>query len=182
MSTVGRSGVGRRACDASMTTITYASATTPRAPRSSKPPWGPTASSSLITTYVAADHLARGRTDTPSAGRCITRTPITRRARRLKKAVDTFAVSATNNQALAVRDAMKLTMHSPFSTSCKAEARHGRVSAHSHLSSSRSRFIRAGEQPGHENFRLLDLRAGVRLTVTRMPERQSLGASVTCTG
>jgi len=83
MSTVGRSGVGRRGYDASMTTITYARATTPKAPRSSRPPWGPTASSSSITTYVAADPLVRGPTDTPSAGRCITRTPITRRARRL---------------------------------------------------------------------------------------------------
>src|SRR5579864_727639 len=82
MSTVGRSGVGRHGCDASVRTITYASATTPKAPRSSRPPWGPTASSSSITTYVAADRLVRGPTDTLSAGRCTTRTPITHRARR----------------------------------------------------------------------------------------------------
>ena len=34
---------------------------------------------------------------------------------------------------------------------------------------------------GHESFRLLDRRAAVWLKVARSPERQSLGASVTCT-
>lgn len=34
---------------------------------------------------------------------------------------------------------------------------------------------------GHENFRLLDRRAAVWLNVARSPERQSLGAPVTCT-
>ena len=34
----GTLGLGRRGCDASMTTIAYASATTPKAPRSSRAP------------------------------------------------------------------------------------------------------------------------------------------------
>lgn len=54
-------------------------------------------------------------------------------------------------------------------------------SARSHLSSSRSRFLRAGEQPGHENFRSPDRRSAVWLKVTRLPERQSPGVSVMCT-